>query len=91
MFSVDTANGGGGSNGTENQSQVGLPVGSSQGGRSQMANTANQAEINEKVKKEKLLALKARLTQKRADARADAIQSPASPSSFSKFIAKVDT
>ena len=54
------------------------------------ANTERQTALDEKVKKEKLLALKARLTQKRNEARAETIQSSSS-SSFSKFIAKVDT
>ena len=79
VLSVNGVNGS-----TEPHNDTGSQLESTQGEHS------NQAKINEMMKKEKLLALKARLTQKRTEAtRGETIQS--SSSSFSKFIAKVDT
>ena len=90
VLSVNAANGSSSSSSTEHESEIGLQQGNNQGGRVHSANTERQTALDEKVKKEKLLALKARLTQKRNEARAETIQSSSS-SSFSKFIAKVDT
>jgi len=68
---------------TEQQNDIGLQQESTQGEQS------NQAIINEMMKREKLLELKERLKKKRTEAsRGEDVQSS---SSFSKFIAKVDT